>query len=253
VAVDLRLRISHPCPYCDISGKFPRSLFLLWCDNRRDVFLLSSPEPDELRRVLSAFRDSFHARPLLVDGRNALISVPDFEWADPPSVTGLARKHGVWVIHPVLYFESKETYRLLAPGKEALNRLVTRLRRLGEVEILSVSEKGRLDGIRDEANSAIHLLQGLTDRQAASLVSAYEAGLFDVPARASWDAVARRDGLSRSTFGEHLRKGQLRLLANSYAALKVRVSAQGEPVVLSATGGPERSVRAPLRGTREPP
>jgi predicted DNA binding protein len=248
--VDARMRIHHPCPYCDISSEFPETLLLLWCDNRRDVFLISAPEPSELRRVVSALRTSFHARPLLVDGREALVIVPDFEWADPPSVTGLARKMGVWVLHPVVYFAGKETYRFVAPTKRELGRLITRVRRLGDVEVLSVSDRRDLGGIRDLPNAAVHFFEGLTDRQARSLVAAFEGGLFDVPARASWDEIARREGLSRSTFGEHLRKGQLRLLANSHASLKARLGGEDAPVLLPATTPKPRVQRAPLRGTR---
>jgi predicted DNA binding protein len=248
--VDAHVRVHHPCPYCDISAEFPRTLLLLWCDNRRDVFLVSAPDPAELRRVTSALRDAFHARSLVVDGKDALVSVPDFEWASPPSVTGLARKSGVWVLHPVVYFEGTETYRLVSPTKGELNQLITRVRRLGDVEILSVSERSGLDHVRESPTATVHFFEGLTDRQARALVAAYEGGLFDVPAKNSWSAVARSQGVSRSTFGEHLRKGQLRLLANSQAPLKSRIEDRGAPLFLRATGSERREKRTPLQGTR---
>jgi predicted DNA binding protein len=247
--VDARVRVHHPCPYCDISVEFPRTLLLLWCDNRRDVFLVSSPGPAELRRVLGALRESFHARVLLREEADALVVVPDFEWTDPPSVTGLARRSGVWVLHPVVYFDGRETYRFVAPAKARLNAFVQRVRRLGEVEILSVVDRSGLESVRDAPMASVHFFEGLTDRQARSLVAAYEGGLFDVPARASWDDIARQEHLSRSTFGEHLRKGQLRLLSNSYASLKSRVGASESPVVLASTAPPRRR-RSPLQGTR---
>jgi predicted DNA binding protein len=248
--VDARVRVHHPCPYCDISAEFPRTLLLLWCDNRRDVFLVSSPDPTELGRVLAALRESLHARALLVDGRDALVTVPDFEWADPPSITGLARKAGVWVLHPVVYYEGRETYRFLAPTKLALSRLIQRARRLGDVEVLSVSDRRGLGGVRDLPNASVHFFEGLTDRQARALVAAFEGGLFDVPARGSWNDVARRERLSRSTFGEHLRKGQLRLVANSLGSLKARIGVDEEPELLPATGARRGPKRIPLQGTR---
>jgi predicted DNA binding protein len=248
--VDARLRIHHPCPYCDISSEFPEILLLLWCDNRRDLFLISAAEPSQLRPVLAAVRDAFHARPLLTDGADALVTVPDFEWADPPSVTGLARRSGVWVLHPVVYYGGTETYRLLAPSRPVLHRFIQRIRRLGPVEVLSVTERGSLRGLRDQPSAAVHFFEGLTERQARSLIAAFEGGLFDVPARSRWEAVAGRLGLSRSTFGEHLRKGQLRLLANSYASLKTRTVPPEPAVVLPELPDPHRVRRAPLRGTR---
>jgi predicted DNA binding protein len=250
--VDARVRVHHPCPYCDISVEFPRTLLLLWCDNRRDVFLVAAPDEGELREVLRALRDSFHGRPLIQEGSDALVVIPDFEWVSPPSVTGLARRSGVWVLHPVVYFEGTETYRFLAPNKRQLSRFIDRVRRRGDVELLSTTERSGLEGVRELPAAAVHFFEGLTDRQGRALVAAYEGGLFDVPARTSWDEVARREGLARSTFGEHLRKAQLRVLTNSYAALKARVRPSEPPVLLPATGSPRLSKRAPLLGVRAP-
>ncbi len=242
--VDAHVRVRHPCPYCDISVAFPRTLLLLWCDNGRDVFLVSSPDEPELRRVLATLRRRLHARSLLVDGWDAVVMVRDFRWNSPPSVTGLARKTAVWVLPPVLYFDGRETYRFVAPSKRELYRLVTRLRLLGEVELLSVSGRMTFGEVRDLPVASVHFFEGLTDRQARALVAAYEGGLLDVPARGRWSEVARREGLSRSTFGEHLRKGQRRLLLNSYAALRARLGPAEPPVVLPALGARRRSRRS---------
>jgi hypothetical protein len=235
--VDARIRVQHPCPYCDLSERFPRTLFLLWCDNRRDTFLLSSPEVAELREAAGALRSAFHAREILTEGPSSLLEVPDFEWPDPPTVTGLARKIGVWVLPPVLYAEGRETYRMVSPTRARLNRLIQRLRRLGEVEILSVADRAGLEGVRDFPTASVHFFEGLSERQTRSLVAAHDAGLLEIPARASWAEVARREGLSRSTFGEHLRKAQLRILRNSYPMLKGRIGTSATPpVVLPALG-----------------
>ncbi len=225
--MDARVRVHHPCPYCDLSTRFPNSLFLLWCDNRRDAVLVSSPNREELRGLVAAWQRGFHARVLLREGNDALLLVPDFEWRDPPSVTGMARAGGVWVLHPVLYFGGEETYRFLAPSRASLNRLFQKLRRLGAVEVLAIADRAGLDSVRTVPASTVHLLEGLTDSQVRSLVAARDAGLLEVPARTSWASVARAEGLSRSTFGEHLRKGQRKLLENSYPLLRARQGSRG--------------------------
>lgn len=225
--VDARVRVHHPCPYCDLSTRFPHSLFLLWCDNRRDTVLVSSQNREELRQVLAAWKRGFHARVLLREGNDALLIVPDFEWRDPPSVTGIARSGGVWALHPVLYFGGEETYRFLASSRAALNKLFRKLRRMGAVEVLSVTDRAGLDSVRTVPASTVHLLEGMTDPQVRSLIAARDAGLLEVPARSSWDSVARAHGLSRSTFGEHLRKGQRKLLENSYPLLRARLGSAG--------------------------
>jgi len=250
--VDARLRVHHPCPYCDLSVEFPSSLLLLWCDNLRDTFLLSSPDPAELRRLCATVRSVHHGRVLLTEGTSALVALPDFEWSSPPSVTGLARRAGVWVLPPVVYADGRETYRLIAPTRARLNRLVQQLRRLGEVEILSVSDRAGLESVRDYPAASAHFFEGLSERQLRSLVVAHDAGLLEIPARSSWASVARAEGLARSTFGEHLRKAQLRLVRNSYALLRTRLAAAvSPPVVLPRLGRSEAGPGA-RSGVREP-
>jgi hypothetical protein len=243
--VDARIRVHHPCPYCDLSVRFPRTLMLLWCDNRRDTLLLSSPDPEELAPAVAAFRAAFRANVLLAEPESALIEVKDFEWPDPPSVTRLARAGGVWVLPPVVYSDGRETYRLLAPTRGHLHRLIQQLRRLGEVEVLSVSDRAGLESVRDFPTASVHFFEGLSRRQARALVAAHDAGLLDIPVRTSWETVARREGLSRSTFGEHLRKAQLRLVRNSYAVLRSRAAEPSAPPVVLApiargSAGPQR-------------
>ena len=253
VVVDARVRVRHPCPYCDLSVKFPQTLFLLWCDNRRDTFLISSPEKEEVNQAVTALRRSFHARLLISDGANALVEVPDFEWASPPSVTGLARRAQVWVLPPVVYSEGRETYRFVASDRRRLNRLIRQVRRLGEVEILSLSDRSGLESVRDYPTASVHFFEGLSERQTRSLVAAHDAGLLEIPSRASWAEVARREKLSRSTFGEHLRKAQLRILQNSYAVLKARAAvASAGPVILPRLGAETEDERPRPKVRRAP-
>jgi predicted DNA binding protein len=241
--VDARVRVDHPCPYGDLSRRFPASLLLLWCDNRRDTMLLSCPDGEELERLATALRREHRARIALLAPPEALAELPDFEWKSPPSVTGLARRGGVWVLPPVVYSDGRETYRLIAPTRARLNALIHRLRRLGEVEILSVADRAGLGTVRDYPTASVHFFEGLTSRQTRALIAAHDAGLLEVPARGRWETVANAEGLSRSTFGEHLRKAQLRLLRNSYALLRARsASVERGPVVLPA-----------LRSGRRPP
>ncbi len=249
MVIDVRFRVHHPCPYCDLSVRFPESLLLLWCDNRRDVFLVSSPTPDQTASVLATLRRQFHGRVIVRQGRDALVELPEFEWKYPPSVTGMARRTGVFVLPPVVYSDGRETYRILAPDARVMRAFLLRLRRLGDVELLSVHPRTDLGPIRELPLGRHHFLEGLTDRQARSLVRGFDDGLLEVPARGRWGTAAQREGLSRSTFGEHLRKGQWRLLANAYPALRARVEVPATPVVLKKLN-PRRSGTAPRRRRR---
>ncbi len=220
--LETRVRVQHPCPYCNLSVAFPDVEMDLWTSTRSDVFHVTATTPERLRTALGAMRESIGARKVTYGESSALVITHRAQWAYPPSVTGIADRHNVWLVPPVVYLGGWETYRALSPSQGPLQRFVAEVRKVGTVEVLSHVTRERLDGIRSLGTVPVHLYEGLTDRQIHILVTALEAGLFDLPARETMDTVAAREGLSRSTYGEHLRKAETQILRNSFPLLKLR-------------------------------
>lgn len=138
-------------------------------------------------------------------------------------MTTLAREARAWALHPVVYYSGTGAFRQLASSRPRLDRLVRAAKSLGDVEILSVSDRSGLEAVRQAPVTSVHRSVVTTDRELRPLVAAYGRGSFHMPTRMSWNAVARSLGLSRSTFGKHLRKGQFHLLQNGYPTLKARM------------------------------
>jgi hypothetical protein len=220
--VDARVRVQHPCPFCEFSDEFPDVAMTQWCNRSSEVLQVSVPDPGRLDEVLRSARARFEVRELFTDGASALTISRRCSCTGASSVSGLAESQGMWLIPPILYREGWETHRLVAPDAEALRRFVDAVRRIGSIEVLSIRPRDRLDAIRDLGVVPVHLFEDLTDRQIRVLVAAFEGGLFESPAHARMGPIARRVGVARSTFGEHLRKAQLRILRNAYPYLKLR-------------------------------
>ncbi len=243
--LETRIRVRHPCPYCNLSVAFPDVQMDLWTSTRSDVFHVTAPNRARLRESLSAMRESIGARRITYGNASALVITHRAQWDHPPSVTGIADRHGVWLVPPVVYHGGWETYRALSPTQSALKRFVAEVRRVGTVEVLSHRSRERLDGIRSLGTVPVHLFEGITDRQVHILVSAIEGGLFELPAKAKMDRMAAHEGLSRSTYGEHLRKAETQILQNSYPLLKLRdqMAAEGLGGQPRRPGRVERKVR----------
>ncbi len=214
--------MQHPCPYCNLSVAFPDVEMDLWTSTRSDVFHVTAPDRQLLRKVLAEMRETIGTRQITYGDSSALVVTHRARWDYPPSVTGIADRRGVWLVPPIVYHGGWETYRALSPTQTALKRFVSEVRRVGTVEVLSHRSQERLDGIRSIGTVPVHLFEGLTERQVHVLVSAIEGGLFELPAREKMDRIAAREGLSRSTYGEHLRKAETQILRNSYSLLKLR-------------------------------
>ncbi len=248
--VEGHLRTTHPCPYREVSIEVPGSTMLRWFDPGRSVLLLSNRSSRGIRKLIALVQEVFRATPLALEDSEALVLVPDLGWTDPQSIEGLAGRSGVWIVPPIVVSGESESFRVLARGQEELRAFTTSLRRTGPVELLSLSSQVGLDTFREVRPSSAHLTDGMTSAQARYLVAAWDAGLFDVPSRARWGTVSAAVGLSRSTFGEHLRKGQHRLLENSITALRARAARAPERVLLPRILGKFPTGKSPLRGTR---
>jgi predicted DNA binding protein len=65
------------------------------------------------------------------------------------------------------------------------------------------------------------ILAGLTDKQVEMLCEAFSLGYFEQPAKVTAEELARKAGVSRSTFTEHLRKAEAKILTNLFPILKL--------------------------------
>lgn len=200
----------------------------LWCNGSKEVLQLTVPESYDLGEILAAVQKSLGAKEAFHDGHSALTIIKACLCDKYRSVSSIADEHDVWLIPPVVYHGGWETHRVLARHDGSFGRFVSAIKRTGRVQVLSKKPREHLDILRDLSTVPVHFFEGLTDRQLRVLVKAYESGVLDVPARARMDEVAREVGVSRSTFGEHLRKAQLRLLQNSYPFLKLRTAGDSE-------------------------
>lgn len=220
--VDARVRIRHPCPYCDLSAAFPDVSMASWCNQANDLLQIAVSEPERLEPVLAAVREAFGSQLVTCDAGSALTIIRACRWDQFASVTAVADRCNVWLIPPITYFDGWETHRILAPSPAAFTEFAKGVRRIGEIEILSSRTRERFDVVRDLGVLPVHLFDGLTEKQIKVLVSACENGLLEVPSRARIGDVARREGISRSTYSEHLRKAQWRLSRNVYPLLRLR-------------------------------
>ncbi|MDX1534123.1 MAG: helix-turn-helix domain-containing protein, partial [Thermoplasmata archaeon] len=223
--LDTAIKVQHPCPFCDLSVAFPEAKMAVWCNRTLEVMQIEAPQDEALEAVLEAAKESLHVYDVFQDGRFALTMARKCECQSYRSITSVADEHGVWHVPPITYYDGWETHRIISSGKRPLQRFVADIRTDGRVQVLSHHPRERLDPIHHLGLAPVRLFEGLTGKQVRSLVLAYERGLFELPARERMDHVAEGIGVARSTFGEHLRKAQLRLLRNSYPFLKLREQA----------------------------
>jgi predicted DNA binding protein len=132
---------------------------------------------------------------------------------------------GCTILWPALYRDNCEHYTVLAPSEARLKALVRRLGAFGKVELERASP---VEAETVGASVAVaDLTVGLTPRQLDAVQWAVREGYYDMPRRAGSREIAPRMGIGRSTFEEHLRKGEQHLMRRFAGILQTHASLAG--------------------------
>jgi predicted DNA binding protein len=241
---ETRVRVQHPCPFCDLSVRFPQAHMALWCNLAGEVLHVEATSPQERDAIKAAVGERLGLEGLFEEEGDAFTVTRTCKCDRSKAVSAVAERLGLWILQPITMHGGFETYRFVSSGPDEIRMFVEQARALGDVEVISHRQRARLDEVHNVDFYPAHLFDGLTERQMRAVVIAHEHGLLNVPSEASLEEVAAHEGLSRSTFGEHLRKAQQRLVANAYPFMKLHLGASAprpqaarRPAEQGAVGG----------------
>ncbi|MCX6651883.1 MAG: helix-turn-helix domain-containing protein [Methanomassiliicoccales archaeon] len=210
---DARIQVVHDCPYSILTRKYPEATIAMWCNMHSHVFELSAPSEEVLKLVERELGNLGTKQVTVREG--SLLSMITKDCDCKPGVGSIIEEEGLWHEEPVVYRGGWENYHVLGHEREAFGRMVKRIEREGGTVNLQSLRPLRLRGVaKDMILTTSTMFAGLTDKQIEVLALASALGYFDRPAKVGLDELARRSGLSRSTYAEHLRKAEGKLLDN---------------------------------------
>jgi predicted DNA binding protein len=233
VYLETKLKVGHSCCFSRLSSRFPFTRMSLWSTGSAGVLRVESPDSAELHKVIDAARRDFDSREAEVGLTGATLFMTCHILRHRAlSVMAVADRSGVWPTMPIGFRDGAETYRVISPDKTFLRRFLTGLEGVSSIQVLSHRTRERADWPFYAGETSGNPLDHLTPIQQDALATAFESGLLQIPARRTMEEVAREFGISRSTFGEHLRKAQGRLVRNVYPLLHTdrRVRAHSLPL-----------------------
>ena len=217
--LDTSLRMHHDRTFFNFANRFPESRMALWCMNSNEMLYVSAPSPQEAEQIVDEASSALHVEHSFLDGASAVLTMSICSCTDENSIDSIAHQCRCWLIPPIMYTGGWANYRIFSPSRPDLRKFMDICSKDSEVEVVSHRGRENLDLILDSSTVPVHLFDGISERQLRVLASAYESGLLDVPSKVEMDQVAKREGISRSTYGEHLRKSLHRMVRNSYPLL----------------------------------
>ena len=206
-------KVTHDDPVGNISRKFPSLKMFEWCNREHEVLEVIVEDHEEYAAVMaelsklrgiigkSSDRDKVH---LVM--KTCYCSVEN-------SVTRNIDACNLLHVAPVIYEQGWEYFRVIAFKHEDLEELLQRLDERGfEFEIL---RKVPFDGFIASSLTltADALFSDLTAKQIGALLTAYKNGYYRLPRKADVTEIAFKERVPRTTFQEHLKKAENKLIA----------------------------------------
>ncbi len=214
---DVSLKLEHSMPFCDLSKASPTSVVQRWCNLEVDILEVESPSGTESSKAEAALRrilKGLGAKLIRTNrySEKSLEAVVGCKCASDSSSVAIIEWAGCIPVMPVTYRGGSEYCRLLAFTKQSLDGAISRLSRVSTLAVQSRSVVPR-----ETARGAITIpvdefLGGLTKKQLGAFIAALQMGYYTMPKRATVDQIAAGQGMKRSTYEEHLRKAELKIL-----------------------------------------
>ena len=214
----LALRLDHDLPFSDLSKAFPKVAISRWCNREVDILEAESPKGriGEFEAGLGEVAKKLAANLIHVHrySDSALEAVIKCRCAGNNSSIAIVEASNCIPIMPVTYTEGFEHVKLFAFTQEDQKAAINNLESIARV---AVEGRGQLE--RHSARPAMtvsvdEFLGMLTEKQLLALVEAIEMGHYSMPKKATVDQIAEKLKMPRSTFEEHLRKAEVKVIRN---------------------------------------
>ncbi len=215
---EISLRFQHECPYSDLSRKFPVAKLSLWDNFQREFVDARSSEVKDWPRMnkeLEALARNKGSRILrkTSDGRSYQFMIMTCACERKGSTLDMVMESDCLFVPPIKFEGGLETYHVVAFDKGAAGRLLARFRAKGKAEIAS---QKRIDTESLDQSTVMPLLDplsGMTPMQLNALATSMALGYYRLPRRTSTGKIAASLKVPRTTFQEHRKKAESKLMA----------------------------------------
>lgn len=215
---EVTFRAKHECPYVRFSEKHPDVRVVQWCNRRIDVLEIECRDIETFTRIapdlqnLLLWKGGKVLRKSFAEKNMQVISKTCRDLRISPSISGVVERNSCLEIQPVVYGGGWEAHKIIGFRERDYKKLFAELMSLGPVEVLRkrvYPEKSMIDTFAVSLSSVFH---ELTVKQTSAIAVALELGYYQVPKKVSTEQLAERGGVPRTTFEEHLRKAESKVL-----------------------------------------
>ena len=243
---EVSFRARYDYPFIDLSRAVPETPISMWCLWDRELLQVPRGEPDVLGtvergirkagRVIHEWRDAHASRLFLL--RCTCDRYETSPW-------NLISAHECWDSPPIVYQDGWANFRVISFEANRPRDLFEDLRRRGSAELVHKRELSI--SVLPTSVWTNALFGELTAKQAQALLAAHRRGYYTSPRTTSTEEVASAVGVGRTTFEEHLRKAENRVISALIPYLELFTTADRPAESMPLRGSPVERSSAPAR------
>src|SRR6056297_3519156 len=213
-------RVKHECPYREISEHYPDLTIREWYLSDCQVVEITAPGSptdellDEIDRLGTILHRSVDDSGLHVVTQSCLCSLED-------SIIDRFEAYNCLYQPPTIHRQGWEHYSVIAFDEGDVRALIRDLESDRDIDVLSKTAIEEQQIPHSMLAPVDQLFENLTERQLAALRLALESGYYEQPRKTSLRELADQTAVARSTYEEHLRKAENKLLTNAGQFLRL--------------------------------
>ena len=224
---EVSFRMSYEYPFIDITRDLPGTSLSMWCLWNRELLQVLTRNAMVLDRVEKAVHKAGKVVEDWSESETGKIFLLRCTCDKYDSVWNVFDEHRAIDAPPAVFANGWGYWRAITFSEDDIRGLFKALNRRGEVELLRKRELPL--SVLPTSVWANSLFADLTGKQMDAVLKAHRYGYYVSPRQITTDNIARGLGLSRSTFEEHLRKAENKLMGSLVPYLQLYSAGERKP------------------------
>lgn len=211
------LKVTHDAFFIALSRRFPSAKIFIWCNKENDVIEVVVKNPEEYPLVTEEMHKLEIPAHKIVeeshDNQRLYLIVRKCHCMFEDSIVRHIGMLDLLNIFPNFIENGWVYHRLIAFRHEDLDELLRRLEKWGWV--YKILRKVPFDGFIASSLTltADALFSDLTEKQIDALLTAHKHGYYNLPRDADVQTIAANEKVPRTTYQEHLKKAENKIMA----------------------------------------
>ena len=207
---EVSLRTQYDYPFIEMSGKYPGVPISMWCVWDRELIQVPSQDEAVLQGIEKEIRKAGRIVDRWAEAGETKIFMLKCTCGDHDSPWNVWEPFEFKEAPPAVYKDGWGYFRLITFDETATRGLFREFGKRGPTELLGKKELSLQ--VLPTSMWVNTLFQDLTQKQIDAVLKAHRYGYYTSPRKITTENIAHGIGVSRSTYEEHLRKAENRIV-----------------------------------------